>query len=91
MNGQGAVSARVSRTNNTHARDGFHTWSKRHGNKVARVWARQRVKELNVSVTEELREDITADQLEERGALREAMKIRNREEPELPRQPHDCW
>lgn len=80
----------MSRTKNTHARNSHHTWVKRHGNKIARASSRQRVKELEVSVSDELIADITADQLEERGALREAMKVRNRNEPALPKKPNDC-
>ncbi len=75
----------MSRTKNTHARNPRHTWAKRHGNKATRASSRQRVKELNVSASDELLADITADQLEERGALEQAMKVRNRSEPALPR------
>jgi hypothetical protein len=85
----------MSRTNKSRRISGWsthhQTWAKRHGNKVARVSSRQRVKDLNVSVFEKLLEDIAADQLEERGALSQAMKLRNRNEPVLSTRLHDCW
>ncbi len=78
----------MSRTNKTRRRashsyshNGATTWVHRVGNKIDRAWARQNARVLNVSLFDELLQDIAADQLEERGAFDQAMKVRTFPEP----------
>ncbi len=66
-------------------------WGARTANKIDRAWTRQNIRAVAVSTFDELVEDVLADFLEERGALEQAMRIRNKEEPWFTTRRRESW
>lgn len=88
---QCVVDPEMSRTNKSPRRFPVDRWTVRYGHKADRAWTREHVRLLNESAFETLLADIAADRLEERGALAQAMKVRNPHEPLFPTRPRAKW
>ena len=76
---------RMSRSNHSgHHHLGPSRWATRYANKVDRAWTHQLVLSMGTSLHDAFIDEVLADWLEEHGALRAAMALRNVHEPELP-------